>query len=125
MARSFLYLFGFYWFPVFGWAFLIFSLSNIPAEKLPSWEIPHVDKAIHFTEFGILAILLWRAFKNSLSQDSKLYAAGFSLILAFLYALFDEWHQRQVMGREPSLLDLFADTLGILFFLFACFRAKT
>lgn len=96
-------IFSIYWLATFLWAGVIFYLSHLPAEELPGWQIPYLDKVIHAAEFGILAWLSFKSFR----------AIWPAFLFAFLYALSDEFHQFFVPGRFPDIYDLLADTSGI------------
>lgn len=60
-----------------------------------------VRKLGHFTEFFILGALLTAAFSSRGGISLKKF--GLSLIICFLYALSDEFHQKFVDGRSPAL----------------------
>ena len=104
-----------YWLPPILWAALIFSLSGVP--NLNSgleafWDV-FLRKLVHATEFGVLFLLLFRAWRG---YDFKFWPAWFlSLILAAGYAFLDEFHQLFVLERQGKFFDIFIDSLGILF----------
>ena len=55
-----------YWGPVVGYAGMVFFLSaqSHPEEQLPSFLLEEVsDKVLHAVEYGILALLCYRAFR--------------------------------------------------------------
>lgn len=106
------------WIPPFLWASLIFWLSSFPADELPSWEIPYLDKFVHALEFGILALLLYRSAKITFVMKTRSFLMAFTFLIAIVFALTDEWHQTFVPGRISSPYDLAADAFGILLFLF-------
>lgn len=71
-----------------------------------------IRKGAHFTEFAILAVLVYGAFggmKSSAPARSVLLAA---LSTTLVYAASDEFHQLFVRGRGASLLDWCIDALG-------------
>lgn len=81
-----------------------------------------VRKLAHFTIYLILGSSYFLGFK---ALDKK--SALISIILTFLYACTDEFHQSFVPGRGPALKDVFIDTLGgslgvISLFLFFNFK---
>lgn len=68
-------------------------------------------KGAHVASFALLAFFCIMALKE---QDRKA-PIFFGSILAFLYALFDEFHQSLVEGRTGHLIDVFVpDLFGIL-----------
>ena len=87
---------------------------DIPDETI--WGIQLVvRKTAHFTEYGILALLLWRARRRSIESSEKLWRwsqAGVALGVTVLFAITDEWHQSFVPSREGSLRDVLIDSAG-------------
>lgn len=97
-----------------------------------------IRKCAHFTEYGILEILLLNVvyqmglFEKNLRDDSIgergqnrnisgkeryhwiLFAT--TVFLCFLYASLDEFHQTFVSGRDGNIRDVFIDTSGAFFF---------
>jgi VanZ family protein len=124
-----------YWLPVLLWMALIFTASSDThseqrssrlIEPLLHWLFPHMPqkeieeihflcrKCAHLTEYAVLALLLWRALhatKNELPQWSWPKVGG-TLLLVFLYAATDEFHQSFVPTRTPMVRDVFIDTAG-------------
>lgn len=124
-----------YWLPVLLWMAVIFSASSDAhsyehssrfVEPLLRWLFPHMPQAeiehihhflrkgAHLTEYAVLALLLWRALhaaNNNLSPWSWPKVGG-TLLLVFLYAATDEFHQRFVPTRTPLVSDVFLDTAG-------------
>ena len=66
----------------------------------------------HFTEYGIFAIFLYHALgdENRSAWNSRKALA--CILLAALYSLTDEFHQRFVPNRGPSIVDCGFDTIG-------------
>jgi VanZ family protein len=104
-----------YWLPVIAFAVLIFCLSAIPKPQL---YFPLLwtggDKAVHAIEYGMLAILCYRAFRNATGYWAARNAFVLALFASAAYGLTDEWHQYFVPFRSPEGLDLLADSLGCL-----------
>ncbi|MEP7339076.1 MAG: VanZ family protein [Acidobacteriota bacterium] len=123
----------FYWLPPVLWMAAIFSFStdafsggntgsllyNIfhavfrsltPEQFQPIHHL--IRKAAHFTEYGILALLLFRAFRgNSRLRWSWRWAIYAWLVVA-AYALSDEFHQTFTSQRTGSIYDSMIDTSG-------------
>ena len=82
----------------------VIILSLLPGSGGSLW---HLDKVGHFLAYGIMALLALIAFR-----------AGYPRALAFLFAValgaILEWGQSFVPGREMSLLDEIANTLGVI-----------
>lgn len=68
-----------------------------------------VRKLAHFTVYFVLFMLLYSALKEKfIFKEALIY----SIIVVFLYACSDEFHQSFVPGRGPSIKDVFIDTSG-------------
>ena len=67
----------------------------------------------HFGEYAGLYGWIYFALCHSKSLPHQKIRSSF--LLAFLYALGDEFHQSLVPGREGDLADVGKDALGILF----------
>lgn len=106
-----------YWLPVFAWAGLIFYLSSIPSlsSSLGLADLV-LRKLAHMFEFGLLAWLLYRALFASLPLG-RFNALAWAVILTFIYAVSDEYHQLFVFGRECRFTDVLIDGLGIAAFI--------
>ena len=102
-----------YHLPVIIYAGLIFAVSSI--SKLPD-EIPQFDfsdKLLHFFEFMLFGWLLWR---SAFRWKIYTYSAKFMIVVLMLgsvYAASDEIHQLFVTGRQGSIYDWIADTIGL------------
>ncbi len=103
------------WFLVFAWAVFIFYLSGTPDLKtsLPCDFV--LRKIAHVTEYFILTLFLYNAFKNTFTLNAaRLFA--YPSCIAVLYAISDEIHQLFVAGRSGSPKDVLVDAAGILGF---------
>jgi len=103
-----------YWAPVALWMTLIYFSSSISAEDLPKFDFPNIDKLAHFVEYFILGALLVRAFSNTSEKTGFKLIFLFSILIASLYGLIDEFHQRFVSGRCPEIFDIISDIIGSL-----------
>ena len=104
---------GRYWAPVAGYCAAIYMVSSVPAKRLAFTLFPHADKVIHALEYGLLGILLARAFglgTGGLFRRAEAVAAAVLFCVAF--GALDEVHQSYVPGRSLEFLDLFADVGG-------------
>lgn len=70
------------------------------------WADFLVKKGGHMLGYGLLALAYLYAFKLS---PTKLKIAW---VLAFLYAISDEFHQTFVLGRQGSWMDIAIDSIG-------------
>ena len=76
-----------------------------------------VRKTAHVSEYAILAWLVWRLIRNRKTPASSTWnrrEAGWTLLVAVLYAASDEFHQLFVPSREASVRDVLIDTSGAL-----------
>lgn len=85
------------------------SISNI---SLPDIGINFTDKLAHFAVFGIMGWVLTRGMILSKIK----YPVLISVVIGFVYAITDEWHQSFVPGRDSDVLDVLADLIGLVFF---------
>lgn len=116
------------WLPAAAWALVIFVLSTslFSAQETGSWiepllrwlvpwasaqtiEVTHyaVRKLAHFTEYGILFLLLIRGPMRG--------HAVMALAACAAYAMLDEGHQMLVPDRTASIYDVGLDFSGALF----------
>ncbi len=104
-----------YWSPAILWAIMIFYLSSVPGLNSGLdvfWDV-FLRKLAHASEFGILAVLIFFAWRGYEIKFKK--ALIWSLVLAIVYAALDEIHQSFVPMREARLRDVGVDSLGALF----------
>jgi 4-hydroxybenzoate polyprenyltransferase/VanZ family protein len=131
------------WLPVLVWMLFIFigSTDLLSAEHTSRfigpflrWFVPDISgatvssiqlvvrKCAHLTEYAILAVLLWRAFKQN--RHGVWRAAGMALFVAALYASLDEFHQSYIASRTGSPWDVLIDCGGaVLGLMLCCFRS--
>lgn len=83
------------------------------------FEMAHhaIRKTGHFVEYALLGLLLWRALRTEQKFGALITPAQFVsvLLLCAFYASTDEFHQRFVKGREPSVHDVILDSCGAAF----------
>jgi VanZ family protein len=100
--------------PAILYSVLIFGISSIPQTKLPRLDILNFDKLNHLIEYTFYAMTLFLAFSNAKSEKIIKYAGLLTILTGLLFGITDEIHQIFVPGREFSMFDYAADTLGIL-----------
>jgi len=131
------------WILVIGWMILIFIFSSQPGDissennkfviyvfNLLGINLNSifgtmsdfiVRKSAHFTEYFILYIFLFRAISTKKNKDIKVFIGA--LLIVFLYACSDEFHQFFVPGRVSAFRDVLVDTCGgLTSFLFTYIR---
>ena len=87
------------------YASLIFVLSSFP--KVPTIERPFLDKLEHVIEYSVLGFLAVSCFKKI---DRKTIILA--ILITSLYGVLDEFHQYFVPGRDFSIFDILADSVG-------------
>jgi len=88
---------------------LKFLLHNPTREQLVFWH--HVvRKAAHVSEYCMLGLLVYRAFKVDIAKPSKV---GFlTVMFVAAAATLDEFHQSFVPSRGSSVFDVGWDCIG-------------
>ena len=97
------------WAPPIIYAAVIFHFSS-ESNPLPELTTRIWDKALHAAEYAGLAMLLSRALWGE--GFSRGRSMALALFVASAYGASDEWHQLFVPGRDSSVLDWMADTIG-------------
>ena len=69
-------------------------------------------KAAHITEYFLLGILFFHAFRGNSLQAWRLRWTIYAIIGVVLYAASDEFHQTFIYSRNASLLDVGIDSAG-------------
>lgn len=89
----------------------MFVLTSLPTKMAISVGVN--DKIEHFGAYALLSVFLYLSLtlQEKYSFLSK-YAATFSVLIASLYGMVDEFHQMLVPGRSTEFLDWLADFLG-------------
>lgn len=87
--------------------------THLPKASLPDLEWS--DKSYHLIAFAGLSFLLasWLG-REATSFRAKAKALLMVTVIAVLYAVFDENTQRLIPGRQYDLLDIAADSLGVV-----------
>lgn len=104
-----------------------FQHSSRILAPLLHWLFPHISdqatdtivflarKCAHLTEYGILALIFWRALRKPIRRDPRPWSwieAKNAVLLVALYAATDEFHQLFVPSREARVHDVVIDTTG-------------
>ena len=115
------------------YAILIFYLSSQENVGETGANVFSLDKANHLFEYGILGVLLFcsfyltplsyqwmNRFPNERFRTLRIFNgkrgkdAFFTFLLGSFYGITDELHQSFVPGRQASIGDFIADSLGVL-----------
>jgi VanZ family protein len=129
------------WMPVIAWMVLIFAGSTdaLSAEQTSRFLVPFLRwldpqisiatiAAIHFTlrklghlmEYAILAALLWRGLRGTLTSTTNPGIAALTFVVTAMFAASDEFHQWFVPSRTASPFDVMIDCIGALLAVLLC-----
>lgn len=111
-----------FWLPVVIWAVVIFLFSARPTRRATQifWQDFIIKKSAHVFEYGVLTLLLYRALKEVGVEKKE--AGVYSIILAVLYGVSDEFHQSFTPGRESTIRDVIFDTIGAILAIYGLWR---
>ncbi len=124
-----------FWLPVIIWGAIIFTASadshsyqhsSRIFEPFLRWLFPHMPqseietlhhycrKCCHLAEYSVFGLLVFRALGRSenLLPPWSWPRVGGALLIVFLYASTDEFHQRFVPSRTSCFTDVLIDTAG-------------
>jgi VanZ family protein len=93
------------------WKVVSFFYPGVTQEMFDSIHF-YIRKAGHFTEYAVLALLLFRAFRSGAGARWRWKWALSSLLVALLYASLDEYHQTFTRHRMGSIHDSLIDASG-------------
>ena len=92
------------------YAYLIFAASS---EDTSSITIPrHVDKLIHFVEFGFLCLMTCWSLSSARIGSKNIYKLILAIGITSFYGMSDEFHQSFTPHRSVDVFDWLADTAG-------------
>jgi len=100
--------------PILAWAGLIFYLSG--QSVLAGLDISVLDflfkKSAHMFVYAVLFYLSYRS--ETITSSHRKNKWLLPIVVCFLYALSDEFHQSFTPGRYASFRDIGFDSLGVL-----------
>ena len=102
-----------YWLPPLGWALFILILSSRPLQGFTPLFV-HFDKLVHAGEYGILSLLLYRAFIHAQQGWLRKQAVSLSVLSCIIFGFSDEVHQMYVPMRTADAADFLADSIGVV-----------
>lgn len=98
------------WGPVWVQMALIFIASSIP--NLTHLPGDMSDKTGHGIGYGLLGIVLLRAFARGRRSGVTFGVVLLTIVCATAYGISDEFHQWFVPGRTADVHDVMADAIG-------------
>ncbi|MDN5215297.1 VanZ family protein [Fulvivirgaceae bacterium BMA12] len=98
---------------------MIAILTLSPARAVPDvpfwWNIPYFDKIVHAAIFAPLAFLMARGMSRQYEHNARFGNFFYiTFIFSVLYGGLIEYLQNFVPGRSSEMLDLAANTIGVL-----------
>lgn len=104
-----------HWFPLILYALLIFYISSQRLPELPApLQIDHIDLIAHFLEYALFAYLAYRVFRKINNKLWQTHLVFITLVISILYGFSDELHQYYVPGRQMSIFDFLANSIGVI-----------
>ena len=89
---------------------IIFSLIPVPDLGFPKFQLFEIDKVVHFVMYFSLTMLWCFASKNFYRSNFKLLL--FAIFFGFVLEIFQHMLP---FGRYFDLVDLLANSLGVIF----------
>jgi len=87
-----------------------FALSSIPDSGPEGPLVTAFFNAMHVPLFGAVAFCSYKALSKG--RELSIPAMVVASVASLAYAVFDEWHQSFVPGRNASLSDVIVDVIG-------------
>lgn len=98
--------------PVLLWVGVLLFLSSRAQHEFPKFDIPHLDKAVHFVLYFIFSFLIARLLYHRYFSTKPLVAIAIAVGFASVYGVCDEYFQTFAPGRAVEFFDIVADILG-------------
>lgn len=99
------------WAPAVIYMGLIYYLSSL--SHPPSVLVKAPDYVLHAVEYFVLYVLVFLALHEGLHRYPGRGSYWVPAVIAILYGLLDEYHQKFVPNRDASLRDVLADMVGV------------
>jgi VanZ family protein len=105
-------LFVRYWLPALAYVTLVLVIGAQPGLR-PPLTFENGDKVMHLLEYGPLGFLFARALRATLRVPIPIVASIMAVALGIMVGASDETIQRFTPGRQSSIYDVAADTVGL------------
>ncbi|MDP8219049.1 MAG: VanZ family protein [Candidatus Theseobacter exili] len=103
------------WRVVFVWVGIILLFSSIPVSyPYKNGTIFKVDKIAHFTEYLILAFLVYHALFSSISGIKGKWIIILTIAGCFIFGGLDELHQSWITYRSSDIYDFISNVCGVV-----------
>jgi len=94
--------------------------SSIPGDQIPKEFQLTPDKLIHFVEYFILSVSLYRWLLIEFTSNNTYSLFLLTLLIGSVFGALDENYQRLTPGRTPDIWDWVLDTIGVLLAAIIC-----
>ncbi len=93
---------------------VILVLTTIPSDGFSrfSFQIPHLDKLVHFCMYLGLGFLTFRSWSQTAKSRNTAWLA---VLFCVLYGMMDEVHQLFLIDRTADVIDWIMDATGSIF----------
>ena len=88
-----------------------FVVSHQPQVEIPFGAPDYIG---HGVSYAVLGVLLMRALADGNLQGMRTGLILAAVLIAAVYGVSDEFHQSFIPGRNASVSDIVADTIGAL-----------
>jgi VanZ family protein len=107
---------------------ILHFLLGLTLKQFAVWH-HYIRKTGHFVGYFILSVLLFRAWKTTLSLPAiwALRWSGIAFFMSAMVASLDEWHQTYIPSRTGAISDVMLDSSAALtaqIVIFLLLRAK-
>jgi VanZ family protein len=104
------------WAPVVIYMAALFFVSSLEQPTIPAGG----DKPWHLIGYTGFGLVIARALAGGLGRPVVLRTALLGIVFGVTYAVTDEIHQMFVPGRSADVVDLLADTAGVILGTIGC-----
>ena len=93
---------------------VVYPNNQGETEQFVKGNLNLIRKIAHITEYALLGFLLLNLFKD-LKNTINYKLIIICILISFIYAIFDEFHQTLIIGRNGNIIDTLIDTTGAVF----------
>lgn len=105
------------WLPATAWSVIIVIASLNSSDNLTEiqFDIPGLDKVVHFVMYGVLSFLLLWAVEKTIRNSLKLWNLLLIVLLSSSFGLLMEILQKTMTSvRNFDIYDIIANIIGVL-----------
>ena len=101
-----------YHFPLILYAATVIAISSLPQTTLTPIKFLAFDKFAHFLEYALFSLLTFRSFAQISGKSNIIKALTISWLFLICFAIFDEFLQSFIPGRDSNFYDIVFDISG-------------